>query len=193
MYIIILWTLDNVLTIVCYNTVYRFFKLHEPLQALKLCGFLLIIMVKKELLICVQCVLYMTRHLRGKHSQLSGFCWCSSGIVVWSQPVTLVQFPRWYCLLLLHWGRSFALVDPDVFPWARNFTHIAPAYSVIMSTYLVMLELAGEGKAGPAWKPTSLVDVAIQGKNNNTYLSVSWILSNHKYFTTETFAVTFLT
>ena len=41
-----------------------------------------------------------------------------------------------------------------------------------------MLVLAGEGKAGPTWKPTSLVDVAIQGKIN-TFASVGLHLTHH--------------
>ena len=37
-----------------------------------------------------------------------------------------------------------------------------------------MLALAGWGRqAGPAWKPTSLVDAAIQGKINNTFTFTS--------------------
>ena len=41
-----------------------------------------------------------------------------------------------------------------------------------------MLVLAGEGKVGPTWKPTSLVDVAIQGKIN-TFTSVGLHLTHH--------------
>ena len=89
------------------------------------------------------------------------------------------SIPRHCCLLLFPWARNFtliALVDPAVligeceatalvvFPWARNITHIAPAYLRSCNGYLAVLALAGKGKAGPAWKPTSLVDAVIQGK-----------------------------
>ena len=102
------------------------------------------------------------------------------------------SIPRHCCLLLFPWARNFiciALVDPAVligeceatpvvvFPWARNITHIAPAYPAVMGTWR-RCHLLGKGKAGPAWKPTYFVDVAIQGKSNNLYL---YLLHSYSY------------
>ena len=56
-----------------------------------------------------------------------------------------------------------------VITWARNF---APAYPYSCNGYLAVLAWAGEVKVGPAWKPTSLVDAAIQCKVSFHKISV---------------------
>ena len=55
-----------------------------------------------------------------------------------------------------------------VFPWARNFPHIAPAYPSC-NGYLAVLALAGGGKMLDLHENILHVDVAIQGKINITF------------------------
>ena len=109
-----------------------------------------------------------------------------------TSPCFLTFYCRDQSLFPFPWARNFtriAPVDPAVligeceatlvvvFPWARNITHISPAYPAVMGTWQCCY-LLGKGKTGPAWKPTSLVDVAIQGKSNNLFFKFKIFVLN---------------
>ena len=73
------------------------------------------------------------------------------------------------------------------FPWARNFTDIAPAHPAA-PIWVPGLDWGRYVKVGPSWKHTSLVDAAIQGKINNALITSSKFVAticNHFYCSTS--------
>ena len=95
-------------------------------------------------------------------------------ILVWSpDDVVCCRFPEqaalFYIALVNSAGLDCVPTPLVVCLWTRYFTHIAPAYLAVqwVANYLA---LAGEGKAGPAWKPAvTEVHAAIQSEINNIY------------------------